>query len=386
MWKKIIMKTTFVLFALVILITPSSGIVWTCKYENPPYGPIEIKYENPNFPDKGIIYALTPQRHPIIVPGELQLLQLKSNVCEEVKLIIEDTEGNKIAEYSKKADIPFKNCDIPNDADQGMINAIKRSKGFLTYLFFKAPTEEGEYYLKLFDTQNNLLRTGVIEVPSLDSIAKVTSREAYCNNSPTNFFTIELIAPHPVIVKDDSAGEVQVTIREPSTSEIEKIFENITVSFTTSESVGIELQPKEGITCSDDECTKTYLLPSSISTSGILTVWEDLGNGGRSSLNSMVVSVVDANTVVEISNKLDRLYNTSEELERRYSKEGIKEKSEKWGEIKEELVKIKEGITSIKKILDKQKLTLRDVKEVVNNIDNCKENLNRLSEKIGGIL
>src|SRR3989338_2023345 len=102
---------------LILLVVPIGAYAisseWSCSYGDPPFGDIEISYTNKDAINKAEIYAINPQKHPVIYPGGELALQLNSERCFEFTLVIKDSDGNEASRYSENPYSTYLGCDLP---------------------------------------------------------------------------------------------------------------------------------------------------------------------------------------------------------------------------------------------------------------------------------
>ena len=91
---------------LILLVVPIGAYAisseWSCSYGDPPFGDIEISYTNKDAINKAEIYAINPQKHPVIYPGGELALQLNSELIGEQALIKSPAATTVTSENTRK--------------------------------------------------------------------------------------------------------------------------------------------------------------------------------------------------------------------------------------------------------------------------------------------
>jgi hypothetical protein len=360
---------------------------WECSSdESKAYGPIKVTYVNSNHASRSVIFSLTPQKHPIIIPGIDLLIGFNSNACEKISMKMKDSSGNEIGSYSDMPYSPFKDCDVSfagsKENQEFELKQTGSYNGFLTDIMFKAPEDEGTYDLEIYSPEDIHLSTAEFEVPNGDTVAKTESKTKDCYDG-TNNFTVKLEASHPIVIEPDVPGEIYVTISGPSQSVIKDLFENMTSMLYQQE---ISLKSQEDSTCSGDSCTQTYYVYSAGSTSRILYVMghRPIDNAGYV-ITDMIISLLDKTKLTDMNTTLSELRDASAEYESYYTSTGDNSKADSWGEIKDDLDAMLSTLKPLLKAVDDKEFTVGEVRDLLNIIEEWPADIAELKAKIGGL-
>ena len=284
----------FMFIAPVMAAVPST--YWNCTYGNAPYGDISVTYVNENAANKAEIFALTPQKYPIIYPGERVILQLSSKNCVEFTLVVKDSGGNEVARYSKEPYSPHA-CDVKDNWQYD----------FLTNFDFNMSKTPGIYTLDILDDKGVLLDTALIG--SLDPSAQICSisRKAWCTIDGL-VYEVTLSAPYPIATEAENPGKIGVTIHGSDSSIINEMFSRIiTITGAYSDH---NLANSGDLVCSIDTCVQNYSLSSHATEYTTLRVMQTVSEPTFqfSAINSETVSILNRSDIKMISMKIDGLF------------------------------------------------------------------------------
>ncbi|MEA2036978.1 MAG: hypothetical protein U9O94_05685, partial [Nanoarchaeota archaeon] len=166
-----------------------------------PFGEIKITKTS----TKASIYAITPQRHPILFPGVEMLLQFNSDECKEFTLIGSDSEGLEVARYKEGPYFPYPDCNMPADDSYKATHYI--------HFLFNIPDKYGRYTLEVYDG-SKLLTAGIIDLQDPEAKVSVTPRKVECTVSDSKY-TVFVDVPYPVLVESTNAEKISVVIKGP---------------------------------------------------------------------------------------------------------------------------------------------------------------------------
>ncbi len=373
-------KFTFIIFAS-LLVTFSIGAYaisseWVCTYGDSPYGDIEITYTNEDATNKAEIHAITPQKHPIIYPGGELVLQLNSENCFEFTLVVKDYGGNEVGRYSEKPYSPYPECEIPPG---GSTEGIE----FLTMIVFDAPGNPGTYTLDVYDPQNVLLTTGVIEILDPTTQVSSVSRTSWCTIDDSNY-TIILSVPYPVVFEPDNPGEMSVIIKGSDTSAINEMFNQMSMSISPQYAAQISLNESGSPVCSDNECRQDYSVTSSTSVSAIAYVWHEETSISKTAINSKGITLLDLSKLKEIKSKLDELSSTALDYVDYYSSINDNENVMKWQDAYDKVSSISSQKSTLIPVLESREFKISDVVDLINIIEDSQQDIDETITSLSG--
>ena len=349
---------------------------WSCGYGEPPFGNIDIIYTNENTINTAEIYAITPQKHPIIYPGGELILQLNSKNCFEYTMKVKDSSDIEILQYSEKPYSPFVECNIPaGESTEGI--------DFLTMIKFNAPSNYGKYTLDIYDDKKILLTTGAIEILKPSTIVPSIQRNTWCTIDDSNY-VITLDAPYPVIFENNNPGKISVIIKGISKSTINEMFNQISMSISPKHAAQISLTKSGNPVCSDGECKQDYSLSSSVSTSAIAYIWQEKSKNSKVAINSEGITILDVGKLKEIKSRLDDLSSTSAEYVIYYNSTNDNTKAQIWQDVYNNINSISDEITNLIPILDSKNLKISNVVDLINITEKSQKYLDEIINSLSG--
>ena len=365
---------------LIILITLSLILVtypvhaisseWSCNYGDSPFGDIKITYANKDASNTAQIFAINPQKHPIIYPNGKLVLQLNSESCFEYTMKIKDSSGVEISKHSAKPYSPYPECDIQSGVST-------QGTTFLTTIDFNAPNNPGKYTLDIYDNRELLLTTGSMNILDPSTTISSVSRTSWCTVEDSNY-TVVLETPYPVIYEENNPGKINIFIRGSNTSIMSKMFDQISMSISPQYQAQISLAKEGSPVCSANECKQVYTLSSSASTSAIAYVWHEEGANSKSSINSKGITLLEVGKIKDIQMKLMRLSTNASEYVEHYNALGDSEKVKAWQEISTKLKILSDKMNNIAPLLESRNFKISDVVNLITMIENSQKEIDEI--------
>ncbi len=367
-----IVLSIFLTFSLISAIGSVYAISskWNCNSGDSPFGDIKITYANKDASNAAQIFAINPQKHPIIYPNGRLVLQLDSKSCFEYTMRVKDSSGTEISKHSAKPYSPYPECDIPSGVST-------QGTTFLTTIDFNAPNNPGEYTLDVYDNKEVLLTTGSMNILNPSTTISSVSRISWCTVEGSNY-TVVLETPYPVIYEENNPGKINIFIRGSSNSIAQKMFDQISMSISSPHQAQISLAKEGSPVCSANECKQVYILSSSASTSAIAYVWHDESVNGKSGINSKGITLLDIGKLKEIQLRLARLSTSASEYVAHYKDLGDSEKVKVWQDVSAKLKILSDKMNNITPLLESRNFKISDVVTLILMMENSQKEIDEI--------
>ncbi len=354
---------------------------WKCvSVDQEPLGDIELLYVNQNSANKANIFAITPQIHPIIIPGVELFLQLHSPSCFKFDVAIKDSGGNDIKHYSGQPYSPH-SCDIETSG---------YSEEFLTNIELYAPENPGRYTIEVYDPDKTLLTTGSIEVLKPSDEIGVIETESICEIDNLNYSEI-MEVPYPLIAENGAPGKIKIKIAGGDEAKVREIMKQVSMSVSPMIYVDISLNKSGALECSNNICVQDYSLSSSSTTHGIIYAWQEIPDKSGSSsvaINSNGITILDLDSLKSIKYKLENLSSVASEYVRYYeyySSGADKEKIGTWKAIHDKIVSMINEIKKSEPALNSRKLKIMDIDSLVKFLNNSQKGIDEIVNSLTAV-
>jgi hypothetical protein len=368
-------KSILILTSILAILPVAFAQQWACSFGDPPYVPIEvtIHYINKDAQSNTEVFAVTPQRHPIIYPDSNLAIQLRSDTCEEFTLSLKSPEGAEVGRYTAKPYSPHPNCIFP---PEGPVSGAKH----LTLFTIQTPDKASLYALEIIDATGLLLVQGNIKVRDPATTVPSVSRSAYCSIDSKSY-TISLDASYPIVVEQGTPGTISVLVTGADLSAVNAVFDELSVSFSPHERAQVQLAKIGSPVCpSSSECRQDYQVASTASTSGIAYV-----STPSVQVNSQVVAILDISKMREVKANLEELSSIALQWAQYYSSIGDSQKASVWQAAYDKLSAILAEVNSVLPAMESRDFKIADVVELIRLADEAPSQIDRTIESVSGI-